>query len=81
MLQDNYGQDDPSADQGQPHKPQVEYVGSPTEFANEAEVPEGVALLAKAFAGGWLLLVVAGLLGGGCAVCAIASFLLGLASR
>ncbi len=81
MLPDNYGQEDVPEGQDRQRKSQPEFVGAPTEYADEAEVPEGIAMLAKAFAGGGLLVALLGLLGAGCAICAVVSFVLGLAAR
>ncbi len=62
---------------------QPEYVGAPTEYADEAEVPEAIGLIAKILAGGLLawstavvVLVVAGVT---CAICAVLYFLAGSA--
>ena len=67
------------------HKAPPEYVGAPSEFANAAEVPESVSLLAKIVAGGVLswsvVALVAGLLALGCAACFLASFLVGSVLR
>lgn len=64
---------------------QPEYVGAPTEYADEAEVPEAVGLITKALAGGFLawstvaiVLAVAGAL---CAVCVVLYFVAGLVLR
>ena len=80
MLQEPYDRPDQgeAADREQ-RKP--EYVGAPSEYAEEAEVSGPVNLLAKVVAGGLLswsvIALVAGLLALGCAVCFLASFLAG----
>ncbi|NPV67968.1 MAG: hypothetical protein HPY64_12555 [Anaerolineae bacterium] len=61
------------------------YVGAPSEYASEAEVPETVGLIAKILAGsvlawstGAIVLVLAG---AGCALCVAATLLIGLTLR
>lgn len=62
-----------------------EYVGAPREYADAAEVPESVSLLAKVLAGevlSWAVIaLVVGLLALGCAACFLASFLAGSVLR
>lgn len=59
---------------------QPEFVGAPTEYADAAEVPEAVGLLAKILAGGLLtwsaLVAVIGAVGLVCLVCVVLWFLL-----
>lgn len=66
-------------------KAEPEYVGAPSAYADEAEVPEVIGLLARIVAGGvlsWSVIVlVAGLLAFGCAVCFLVSFLAGSVLR
>jgi hypothetical protein len=61
------------------------YVGAPSEYADAAEVPESVGLLAKIVAGGVLswsvIALVVGLLAVGCAACFLVSFLAGSVLR
>jgi uncharacterized membrane protein len=68
--------------ESEPRRKEPEYVGAPTEYANAAEVPESVSLLAKVLAGGvltWIVVVaVLGVLAAGCAICFSSGFLFGL---
>ncbi len=64
---------------------QPAFVGAPSEYASEAEVPEAVGLIAKILAGsvlawstGAVVLVLAAV---GCAICMAATLLIGLALR
>ncbi len=56
-------------------RPQPEFVGAPTEYADAQEVPETLGLLAKILAGGaltWGIVVgIAALLGVACALCSL----------
>jgi hypothetical protein len=60
----------------------VQYVGSPTEYADAEEMPEAISLFAKILAGGALTwaaaMVVLVILTVGCAACAILAFASGL---
>jgi len=81
MIQEPY--DRPERDSSRRSEP--EFVGAPSAYADEAEVPEAVGLLAKLVAGGvlsWTVIaLVMGLLAFGCAVCFLVSFLTGSVLR
>ena len=66
-------------------KTEPETVGAPSAYADAAEVPEAVSLLARVLAGGvlsWAIIaLVVGLLALGCALCFLASFLAGSVLR
>lgn len=56
-------------------RPQPEFVGAPTEYADAQEVPESLGLLAKIVAGGaltWGIVVgIVALLGVACTLCSL----------
>ncbi|GEM_PF-3463037 len=82
MLPDQHGQTDLSDSQGAGRrKSQPEFVGAPTEYADEEEVPAVVSAAAKVVAGGvltWSVVMTVLLVGGGlCLACIFLAFLFG----
>ena len=58
-----------------PKRQEIEYVGAPTEYADEAEVPDAVGLIARILAGGAIgsayVTGLVALIGVACAACAL----------
>ena len=73
MLPEQSSNNEPFSEK--PKRQQVEYVGAPTEFADEAEVPEAISLIARIVAGGAIssayISGIVILTGVACAVCAL----------
>lgn len=73
MLPEQFSQDEAYEDK--PKRQEVEFVGAPTEYADEAEVSDAVGLIAKVLAGGAIssayIAGIVALVGVGCAVCTL----------
>jgi hypothetical protein len=84
MLDESFNQDPPESIE--PHQiERQEFVGAPTEYADAAEVPEVVSIVAKVITGGLLswtvLAAVLTVLALSCAICAFLSYAAGVVLR